>query len=132
MNYRNNRFNKTFLSLDLLAESIDLGKSPYVSDNGAYVRHLIDHMVTPPDEAERIADEEERRRAVLLAKVMNGLERTGRGYLIPVLRLIVENGNDRTASIAALAKERGTSYAAAKVLYFRHRKTLLKLLCVRG
>lgn len=132
MNYRNNRFYRTFLSLDLLAESIDLGKSPSVSDNGAYVRHLIDHLVTPPDEAERLADEEERRRAVRLAAVMSGLERTGRGNLVPVLALIAEHGNDRAASIAELAKMRGTSYATAKKLYFRHRKALLKLLCAHS
>lgn len=132
MNYRNNRLNRTFLSLDHLAKKIDLGKSPFVSDGGAFVEHLTAHLDTPPGEAERLADEEERRRAVRLAKVMNGLERTGRGYLVPVLRLIAEHGNDRTASIAALAKERGTSYAAAKVLYFRHRKTLMKLLCGRN
>ena len=132
MNYRNERFNKTFGSLDWIIESDRDEENPWISDNGAFVEHLTDHLDTPCDEAERLADEDERRRAVRLAKVMNGLERTGRGYLVPVLRLIAEHGNDRTASIAALAKERGTSYAAAKVLYFRHRKVLMKLLCGRN
>ena len=127
MNYRNNRFYRTFLSLDLLAESIDLGKSPSVSDNGAYVRHLIDHLVTPPDEAERLADEEERRRAVRLAAVMSGLERTGRGNLVPVLALIAEHGNDRAASIAELAKMRHLSKKSARKAYERARSQLLAI-----
>ena len=129
MNYRNYRLNRTFLSLESLAERIDLGKSSFVSDGGAFVEHLTAHLDTPPDEAERLADEEERRRAVLLAAAMNWLERIGHGYLVPALRLIAENGNDRTAAIAELAKMRGTPYAVAKVMYFRHRKALMKLLC---
>ena len=127
MNYRNNRFYRTFLSLDLLAESIDLGKSPSVSDNGAYVRHLIDHLVTPPGEAERLADEEERRRAVRLAAAMSGLERTGRGNLVPVLALIAEHGNDRATSIAKLAKMRHISKKSARKAYERARSQLLAI-----
>lgn len=130
MNDRNDRFNRTFLSLDRLAETVDIGKSPFVSDRGEFARDLADYMDIPPAAAEReqVARDDERARR--LAAAIARLRTSGKAKLIPVLELIVENGNDRTASIAAIARTEGLCMSSARKRYERARAELLEFFAV--
>ena len=122
MNYRNARLANGFLSLDQLAGEIDLVKSRVVSDGGAGVERIvrmIDCSDCSIDGAPRYLAEEreaaaERQRRIHAAEMK--LRRAGRGYLLPVLRLIVSNGNNRELSLAKIRR----------ATYFRHREALLR------
>ncbi len=130
MNHRNDRFNRTFLSLDRLAETVDIGKSPFVSDRGEFARDLADRMDIPPAVAEREQDARDNERARRLAAAIARLRASGKAKLIPVLELIAENGNDRTASIAAIARTEGLRMSSARRRYERARAELLKFFVV--
>ena len=122
MNYRNARLASGFLSLDKLAGEIDLEKARIVSDGGAGVERIVrlvdcsDFSIDGKPKAtaeERMAATERRRK---LRAAIGRLRRAGRGYLVPVLRLIVKNGSERNRSLEKISR----------ASYFRHRDELLR------
>ena len=118
MSFRNERMARKFLSLDKLAETIDLGKSRLVSDGGEGARQIRlddDEDAQPDTRAERLADA--RRRLV-----ENGLKR-----LLPVLDQVVKNGKNRKESICCLATIWRLKKSVARVKYYRGVKALLSL-----
>ena len=122
MSYRNARLTNGFLSLDKLAGEIDLEKARIVSDGGAGVERIV-RLVDCSDFSidgepkvtakERKAATERRRK---LRAAIGRLRRAGRGYLVPVLRLIVKNGSERNRSLEKISR----------ASYFRHRDELLR------
>ena len=122
MSYRNARLTNGFLSLDKLAGEIDLEKARIVSDGGAGVERIV-RLVDCSDcssdgkpkatAEERMAATERRRK---LRAAIERLRRAGRGYLVPVLRLIVKNGSERNRSLEKISR----------ASYFRHRDELLR------
>ena len=122
MSYRNARLTNGFLSLDKLAGEIELEKARIVSDGGAGVERIV-RLVDCSDcssdgkpkatAEERMAATERRRK---LRAAIERLRRAGRGYLVPVLRLIVKNGSERNRSLEKISR----------ASYFRHRDELLR------
>ena len=116
MNYRNARLANGFLSLDKLAGEIDLVKSRVVSDGGAGVERMVGDIDRTPGDTEReernAAAERQRKLHAAIAR----LYRAGRGYLVPVLKLIVKNGSARHLSLEKISR----------ASYFRHRDELLR------
>ena len=132
MNYRNARLANGFLSLDKLAGEVDLEKARIGSDGGAGVERLVEEIDrnggrgVGAAEAARFDDgtieaarfdggEAQERRRKLRAAI-GRLRRAGRGYLVPVLRLIVKNGSERNRSLEKISR----------ASYFRHRDELLR------
>ena len=121
MSFRNERMARKFLSLDKLAETIDLGKSRLVSDRGEGARQIRGEDgaedagggAQPDTRAERLADA--RRRLV-----ESGLKR-----LLPVLEQIVKNGKNRKESICNLAIIWRRKKEGARREYYRGVKELL-------
>ena len=115
MSFRNERLMQKFRSLDMLAETIDLGKSRLVSDGGEGARQIRGEVsaedggggVQPDTRAERLADA--RRRLV-----ESGLKR-----LLPVLDQVVKNGKNRKESICCLATIWRLKKSVARVKYYR-------------
>lgn len=122
---RNDRFNKTFHSLDELAESIDPGKSLVYSDKGKgarQIRRAADHE----DELEAARDiEMENQRFVLLMVAAGMLALCDEDRLVQVLEQIAENGADRQKSICRLSVMRRVKRASAERFYDRGVKALL-------
>ena len=117
MSFRNERLMQKFRSLDMLAETIDLGKSRLVSDGGEGARQIRgeddDEDAQPDTRAERLADA--RRRLV----------ESGLKHLLPVLEQIVKNGKNRKESICNLAKTWHVKKKAARLRYYRGSSALL-------
>ena len=116
MNYRNARLANGFLSLDQMAGEIDLVKSRVVSDGGAGVERMVGDIDRTPGDVERedrLAMTARQRR---LHAAITRLYRAVRGYLVPVLKLIVKNGSARYLSLEIISR----------ASYFRHRDELLK------
>ena len=119
MSYRNERMARKFVSLDRLAENLDLGKSRIVSDNGAgarQIRRAIDGEAASapsPSRGERLAEARAR------------LWECGLGRLVPVLDQIVLNGRNRRESIGNLAMKRHVARASAERFYDRGVRDLL-------
>ena len=111
MSTRNDRFNKSMCSLEEFIESFeDPSKIAAFSDGGTGIPPLQfacngqdTHCPGDPWQAK------------LHAAIMR-LRRANRGYLIPVLRLIVRNGNMRDLSLEKVPRR----------TYFRHRDALLR------
>ena len=123
MSFRNERLMQKFRSLDMLAETIDLGKSRLVSDRGEGARQIRGEDgaedsgggAQPDTRAARLADA--RRRLV-----ESGLKR-----LLPVLDQVVRNGKNRKESICCLATIWRLKKSVARVKYYRGVKALLSL-----
>ena len=118
MSFRNERMMRKFRSLDMLAETIDLGKSRLVSDGGEGARQIRrddDEDAQPDTRAERLADA--RRRLV----------ESGLKHLLPVLDQVVKNGKNRKESICNLAIIWRLKKSVARVKYYRGVKALLSL-----
>ena len=118
MSFRNERMMRKFRSLDMLAETIDLGKSRLVSDGGEGARQIRrddDEDAQPETRAERLADA--RRRLV----------ESGLKHLLPVLDQVVKNGKNRKESICNLAIIWRLKKSVARVKYYRGVKALLSL-----
>ncbi len=119
MSYRNERMARKFLSLDRLAESVDLGKSRLVSDLGSGARQIYDAAdgvnALPSCSARDARLEDARRRLV-----ESGLSR-----LLPVLDQIVENGTNRQESICRLAQIWRRRKEGARREYYRGVQRLL-------
>ena len=132
MNYRNARLANGFLSLDKLAGEVDLEKARIVSDGGAGVERLVEEIDRlggrgvgaaeaarfdgGAKEAARFDGGEAQERRRKLRTAIGRLRRAGRGYLVPVLRLIVKNGSERNRSLEKISR----------ASYFRHRDELLR------
>ena len=119
MSYRNERMARKFLSLDRLAETVDLGKSRLVSDNWAgarRIRHAADGEEASPREDTREARLTEARRR---------LAEGGLARLLPVLDQIVKNGRNRKESICNLAKIWHIKAPIARLRYYRGSSDLL-------
>ena len=123
MSFRNERMARKFLSLDKLAETIDLGKSRLVSDGGEGARQIRGEVSAedggggsqPDTRAERLADA--RRRLV----------ESGLKHLLPVLEQIVKNGKNRKESICCLAAIWRVKKEIARRRYYRGVQALLSL-----
>ena len=115
MSFRNERMARKFLSLDKLAETIDLGKSRLVSDGGEGARQIRreDDGAKPDTRDERLADA--RRRLV----------ESGLKHLLPVLEQIVKNGKNRKESIGRLAQIWHVKSEIARRRYYRGSSDLL-------
>ena len=112
MSTRNDRFNKSMCSLEEFIESFeDPSKIAAFSDGGTGVPP-VRHGACDGQDARRPRDP---CLAKLHAAIMR-LRRANRGYLIPVLRLIVRNGNMRDLSLEKVPRR----------TYFRHRDALLR------
>ena len=112
MSTRNDRFNKNMQSLEEFIESFeDPSKIAAFSDGGTGV---------PPVRYGACDGQDARRpRDPCLAKLhaaIMRLRRANRGYLIPVLRLIVKHGSARFLSLEKISRTQ----------YFRHRNELLR------
>ena len=115
MSTRNDRFNKNMLSLEEFIESFeDPSKIAAFSDGRTGVPPVL-HGACNGQDAHCPCDS---RQAKLHAAIMR-LHRANRGYLIPVLRLIIRNGNLRDLSLAKVPRR----------TYFRHRDALLRFFC---
>ena len=118
MSFRNERMARKFLSLDKLAETIDLGKSRLVSDGGKGARQIRrddDENAQPDTRAARLADARRR------------LFESGLKRLLPVLEQIVKNGKNRKESICNLAIIWRVKKEIARRRYYRGVQALLSL-----
>ena len=104
MNYRNARLANGFLSLDKLAGEIDLVKSRVVSDGGKGVERMVGDVDRKPGDVEREEREAARERQRKFHAATTRLYRAGRGYLVPVLKLIVKNGSARHLSLEKISR----------------------------
>ena len=127
MNYRNARLANGFLSLDRLAEEIDLVKSRVVSDGGTRVERMIGDLDRKSGDAEREEREAVAERQRKFHAAETRLRRLGWGYLVPTLSLICKNGKYRDESIREIASRRHLSWKAAKARYFAHREKIEKI-----
>jgi len=136
MSYRNDRFNESMYSLEMALGDTDPDKAPFLSDNGQGVNRLLDAVdigafgVEPdpeyvPRESCPTCDSCGNCRPCPLANIIAALIAAGKGYLIPTLLLIVQYGDNRTASIREIMKSRKISWKTAWNLYFHHRNLLL-------
>ena len=123
MSYRNERFYKSFLSLDALACSIDLGKSSTVSDNGEGARR-IRYGAEWADDARSM---DEPHRAKCIEKARRRLVESGLSRLLPVLDQVVANGKNRRESILNLAVSRHLKRHSAERFYDRGVRALSML-----
>lgn len=113
MSRRSERFNKAMRSVDF--ESVTTDKNRATSDKGLGVERLLG-AVDYDDAAETARENSIRaEREDLLFAAETRLVEAGKGYLIRVLLLIVENGADRELSLKSIPKR----------TYFRHRNELL-------
>ena len=126
MSYRNERMARKFISLDRLAEDVDLGKSRIVANNGDGARRVRNAPDEARDEAARpesapcqAAWEEK------LAKARDRLVAAGLARLLPVLDQVVANGKNRRESIGKLAMKRHITRASAERFYDRGVRDLL-------
>ena len=112
MSTRNDRFNKSMCSLEEFIDSFeDTSKIAAFSDRGTAIppiRHGDRHRQAAPSS-------DDSRQTKLHAAIMR-LRRANRGYLVPVLRLIVKHGSARFLSLEKISRAQ----------YFRHRNELLR------
>ncbi len=124
---RNERFNESCLSLDELAESIDLGKSRIFSDRGEGAERIC-RAVDREDERDAERDLELDNQRFVLLMVAEGMLVLGAAdRLVPVLEQIVENGSNRQESICRLSRSWHTNLESTRRKYYRHAKALLML-----
>ena len=137
MSYRNARLANGFLSLDKLAEELDLVKSRTVSDGGAGAERIVRFVDCsdcsidgrPKWLVEEAAAATKRQRKFHAAEMK--LHRAGLGYLVPTLALICRNGKYRDESIREIAARQNLGWEAAKRLYFSHREKIEKIFLVQ-
>jgi len=119
MSYRSERFQRGFLSLDLIKDGDNPEKREILSDHGygaRQIRRAAEWKTELPVEATR----EE-----MLAAARRRLADAGLGRLVPVLEQIVENGKNRRESICNLAVKRRIPKASAERFYDRGVRALL-------
>ena len=114
MNYRAERFNNSMRSLEAMVSDFkDASKASIFSDKGAGVGRLVSEIDANGQDARSTTDSS---RKALLRAAERKLRQSGRGYLVPVLRLIVKNGSARYLSLEKISR----------ASYFRHRGELLR------
>ena len=119
MSFRNERMARGFRSLDRLADTVDLGKSRYVSDCGEGARQI--RSAADGEEAGLREDTRDAR----LAEARRRLVESGLKRLLPVLDQIVKNGKNRQESICNLAKTWHVKSEIARRRYYRGSTDLL-------
>jgi len=114
---RSERFNRAMLSVD--AESIDPAKNHATSDGGLGVERLTEAIDydTRAETAREKRIRAEREEKLFQAEMR--LVEAGKGYLIRVLLLIVENFYNREESFKSVPRR----------TYFRHLKQLIEFFC---
>jgi hypothetical protein len=132
MSFRSERFNKGFLSLDGLAESIDPAKSRIFSDRGEGEERIC-RAVDREDELDAERDLElDNQRFVLLMVAEGMLVLCAADRLVPVLEQVVANGANRQESIWRLAVKRRVNKHSSKRFYDRGVKALLTFFSPNG
>ena len=129
MNYRAERFNNSMRSLEAMVSDFkDASKASIFSDKGAGVGRLVSEIDANGQDARSTCNAgtgangqgarstTDSSRKALLRAAERKLRRAGRGYLVPVLRLIVKNGSARYLSLEKISR----------ASYFRHRGELLR------
>ena len=121
MSYRNERFARSTLSLDQkIAEGgIDKERSPFFSDGNLGVERMIGAIDYDRAREDREEKRREKTRAEKMFEAEMRLAEAGKGYLINVLLLIVENGRNRELSLKCVKRR----------TYFLHRNQLLDFFC---
>ena len=115
MSTRNDRFNKNMQSLEEFIESFeDPSKIAAFSDGGTGIPP-VQHGICNGQDARCPRDPWQAKLQVAIMR----LRRANRGYLIPVLRLIIRNGKLRDLSLEKVPRSS----------YFRHRDALLRFFC---
>ncbi len=123
MSYRNDRFQDSFLSLDAIADTIDLAKARIVSDNGAGARRIRGENTELELEELEINKIQKQKLRDAITKLTNA----GKKHLIPVLIQIVKNGKDRQESIAQLSQQWKMQTSSTRRKYYRGINSLLKI-----
>ena len=127
MSYRNDRFNKTFHSLDLIGDGDNPEKRSVLSDNGEGARQ-IRRAADREDDLEAARDiEMENQRFVLLMVAAGMLALCDEDRLVQVLEQIAENGADRQKSICRLSRRWQAKLETARRKYYRGATALLML-----
>ena len=121
MSYRNERFNRRFLSLDLIGYGDNPEKRDILSDNGEGARRIRRAPDLLRDKAAPCLAARERK----LAKARGLLVKAGLARLLPVLEQVVANGKNRRESICRLSKIWHVRLDVARRKYYRGSKTLL-------
>ena len=121
MSYRNERFNRRFLSLDLIGYGDTPEKRDILSDNGEGARRIRRAPDLLRDKAAPCLAARERK----LAKARGLLVEAGLARLLPVLDQVVANGKNRRESIGKLAMKRHVTRASAERFYDRGVRDLL-------
>ena len=125
MSYRNERLNRSMMSLEVIVAGItDASKAKVFSDHGQGVDRMIAALDYDPRSEPRAEVNAARKRKDLLFDAEMQLVEAKKRHLIPVLLLIVENGSNRQESILSLAATSKNRNAARK-RYFEHRDLLL-------
>ena len=105
MSSRNDRLFASMASLDEFVASFeDPTKIATLSDGGAGVERMLDAIDGPNEEEDGDDEPLVARQRKLHAAEMR-LYRAGLGHLVPALRLIVRNGNNRKESIWQLMQK---------------------------
>ena len=117
MSYRNDRFNASMRSLEMMHKGINLGKCLRVSD----CMSSVERMVNTLDRSWPESPVPEER----LARALISLTRAGKDRLVPTFMLIVRNGAHREDSIRAMCGY-GRTPKTARKLSERHRQLLLE------
>ena len=116
MSYRNERFNRSMRSLEVIVTGItDVSKAKVFSDCGTGVRRMLAALDWDTRQVEKRGEGGQRQEDLLFNAEMRLVE-AGKRHLIPVLLLIVENGANREESMKRVPKR----------TYFRHREALLR------
>ena len=104
MSSRNDRLFASMASLDEVVASFeDPTKIATLCDGGSGVERMLDAIDGPAEEECSESDLGAKDRKLNAARMR--LERAGLGHLVPVLRLIVRNGNNRKESIWQLMQK---------------------------
>jgi len=121
MSYRNERFQRGFLSLDLVNDGDNPEKRDILSDHGEGARRIRSFCEG------RAEDGTATHRGKCIAEARRKLADAGLGRLIPVLDQVVENGRNRQESICRLAVIWRLKKSVARVKYYRGVDALLML-----
>lgn len=128
---RNERFARSMHSLDWKEQGIDQARSRLRSDEGLGVERLVEAIDYTREVAAAEAKAEAERaheRYQLTINFIAALIAAGAGFSAPTLLKIIENGNNRQASIAQIIAETKLPYKQAEFTYFRHRKVISQYL----
>jgi len=127
MSERNERFNAMMLSLDQLADEIDISKSALFSDRGKGAEQIRSFEELAEEAILKADKRQECRAGSRLRLAYEYLRYLHRGNLVPTLQKIVKNGSNREATIAEIRTEHKIPWSSARRLYYGHRNVLFKI-----